>query len=188
MKFMVNMENNTKEDSMSDHEHNLNLSAIGELNSETKVFLNETKDKFKGHERRQFMARVVSVLGRGGQLRAEKELGWDRKTIIKGMREIKSGITCIDNFSGRGRKPAEAHLPNLLDDIKSIVYPISQTDPTFRTTNLYSPITAQEVRRRLIEEKNYLPDKVPARRTISDKLNQLGVRLKKVSKCQPKKK
>ena len=104
------------------------------------------------------------------------------------MREIKSGITCIDNFSGRGRKPAEAHLPNLLENIKSIVYPISQTDPTFRTTNLYSPITAQEVQRRLIEEKDYLPDKVPARRTISDKLNKMGIKLRKVSKCQPKKK
>jgi hypothetical protein len=185
---MVNMENNIKEDSMSDHERKLKLLAIDELNPETKAFLNETKDKLKGHERRQFMARVVSLLGRGGQLRAEKELGWDRKTIIKGMREIKSGITCIDNFSGRGRKPAEAHLPHLLDDIKSIVTPIGQADPSFRTTNLYSPITALEIRRRLIEKKNYLPDKVPARRTISDKLNQLGIKLKKVSKSQPKKK
>jgi hypothetical protein len=185
---MVNMESHTKEDSMSDHEHDFNLSAIGELTFETKAFLNETRAKLKGHERRQFMARVVSLLGRGGQLRAEKELGWDRKTIIKGMREIKSGITCIDNLSGRGRKPAEAHLPDLLDDIRSIVNPVSQTDPTFRTTNLYSPITAREVRRRLIEEKHYLADELPERRTISNKLNQLGIKLKKVSKCRPKKK
>jgi len=182
------MENHTKEDSMSDHEHTLNLLAIDELSLETKAFLNETRAKLKGHERRQFMARVVSLLGRGGQLRAEKELGWDRKTIIKGTKEINSGITCIDNFFGRGRKPAEAYLPNLLDDIQSIVNPVSQADPTFRTTNLYSPITAKEVQRRLIEDKGYLLDTVPARRTISDKLNQLGIKLRKVSKCRPKKK
>ena len=188
IEFMVNMENNTKEDSMSDHEHNLNLSAGDELNSETKAFLNETRAKLKGYQRRQFMARVVSLLGRGGQLRAEKELGWDRKTIIKGTKEINSGITCIDNYSGRGRKPAEAHLPNLIDDIKSIVNPVSQTDPTFRTTNLYSPITAKEVRRRLIEDKGYLPEEVPARRTISNKLNQSGIKLRKVFKSRPKKK
>ena len=188
IEFMVNMENNTKEDSMSDHEHNLNLSAGDELNSETKAFLNETRAKLKGHQRRQFMAQVVSLLGRGGQLRAEKELGWDRKTIIKGTKEINSGITCIDNYSGRGRKPAEAHLPNLIDDIKSIVNPVSQTDPTFRTTNLYSPITAKEVRRRLIEDKGYLPEEVPARRTISNKLNQSGIKLRKVFKSRPKKK
>ena len=188
IEFMVNMENNTKEDSMFDHEHNLNLSAGDELNSETKAFLNETRAKLKGHQRRQFMAQVVSLLGRGGQLRAEKELGWDRKTIIKGTKEINSGITCIDNYSGRGRKPAEAHLPNLIDDIKSIVNPVSQTDPTFRTTNLYSPITAKEVRRRLIEDKGYLPEEVPARRTISNKLNQSGIKLRKVFKSRPKKK
>lgn len=182
------MENNTKEDSMSEHEHNLTRLANGELTAETKVLLQETRGKLKGAERRQFMARVVCVLGRGGQLRAEKELGWDRKTIIKGTKELRSGITCIDNFSGRGRKPAEVYLHNLLEDIKSIVNPVSQTDPTFRTTNLYSPMTAQEVRRRLIEDKHYLPDKVPARRTISNKLNQLGIKLKKVSKCRPKKK
>ncbi len=66
---------------MSDHEHNLNLSATDELTSGTKAFLNETRAKLKGHERRQFMARVVFLLGRGGQLRAEKELGWDQKQL-----------------------------------------------------------------------------------------------------------
>jgi len=45
IEFMVNMENNTKEDSMSDHEHNLNLSAGDELNSGTTAFLNETRAK-----------------------------------------------------------------------------------------------------------------------------------------------
>ena len=60
---------------MSEHEHDLNRLANGELTSETKALLKETRDKLKGAERRQFMARVVSVLGRGGQLRAEKELG-----------------------------------------------------------------------------------------------------------------
>jgi hypothetical protein len=185
---MISMENNTKEDSMSEHEHDLTRLANGELTSEIKMLLQEIRNKLKGAERRQFMARVVSVLGRGGQLRAEKELGWDRKAIIKGTKELRSGITCIDNLSGRGRRSAEVHLPNLLEDIKSIVNPVSQTDPTFRTTNLYSPLTAREVRRRLIEEKNYRPDEIPARRTISDKLNQLGIKLKKVSKCKPKKK
>ena len=122
---------------MSDHSHLNGISSINHLTPEIKTFFNETRNKLKGHERRQFMARVVSLLGYGGQLKAEKELGWDRKTIIKGMKEVKSGITCIDNFSGRGCKPCEEHLSSLLDDIKKIAEPITQTDPTFRTTNLY---------------------------------------------------
>jgi len=32
----------------------------------------------------------------------------------------------------RGRKRAEQHLPKLLDDLKAIVEPHSQTDPTFK--------------------------------------------------------
>ena len=173
---------------MSDYTHLESLSSIDLLTPEMKIFFNETRNKLKGHERRQFMARVVRLLGYGGQLKAEKELGWDRKTIIKGTKELKSGITCIDNFSGRGRKSSEEHLSSLLEDIKNIVEPITQTDPTFRTTNLYAPITAKEVRHRLIEEMNYTDEELPTTRTISNKLNQLGYKLKKVAKSRPKKK
>jgi len=173
---------------MSDYKHITKLPAIHELTPKIRTFLNETRDKLKGYERRTFMAHVVSLLGYGGQLQAERELGWDRKTIIKGTHELNTGIQCIDSFSTRGCKPAEAYLPNLMDDITKIVNPVTQADPTFRTTNLYLPITAKEVRRRLIEDANYSPDNLPKVRTISNKLNQLGFTLKKVAKCKPKKK
>lgn len=158
------------------------------LTPEIKVFLNETRSKLKGSERRKFMAQVVRLMGKGGQLRAEQELGWDRKTIRKGTRELTSGFECVDNYRGRGRHPIEKTLPNLLEDIEQVVSPVSQCDPTFVTTDLYSPLTAKEVRRRLIETQKYSEDQLPSRRTINNKLNQLGFRLKKVSKCKPKKK
>ena len=121
------------------------------------------------------------------QSRAERELGWDRKTIGKGIKELKSGIRCIDNFASRGRNRAEHHLPNPLEDIKQIVEPVSQCDPTFRTTELYSPLTAAEVHRKLVEQKNYTVEQLPTPRTISNKLNDLRFHLKKVDKCKPKK-
>jgi len=117
-----------------------------------------------------------------------RELGWDHKTISKGIKELKTGICCIDNFASRGRNRAEHHLPNLLEDIKDIVEPVSQCDPTFRTMDLYSPLTAGEVHRRLVEQKKYDIEKLPTVRTISNKLNELGLHLKKVDKCKPKKK
>jgi hypothetical protein len=55
----------------------------------------------------------------------------------------------------RGRKRSEEHLPQLLDDIQAIVDEQSQTDPTFKTTRLYTRITAQEVRQQLIRQKGY---------------------------------
>ncbi len=173
---------------MIDHQKLLELAGIENLTAELKKFLNETRSSLKGCERRKFMAKVVLLMGRGGQLRVERELGWDRKTIIKGTKELTSGIDCIDNFCGRGRHRIEQKLPNLLDDIKQIVEPVSQCDPTFRTTELYSPLTAAEVHRCLFEEKNYTHDQLPTVRTISNKLNQMGLRLKKVAKCKPQKK
>lgn len=51
---------------------------------------------------------------------AQRELGWNRRTIRKGMRELISGMTCVDNYDARGRKRIEEHLPQLLEDIKSL--------------------------------------------------------------------
>lgn len=161
---------------------------IDELTPELKKFFNETRSKLKGAERREFMANVVLLLGRGGQSRAVRELGWDHKTIAKGIKELKAGIRCIDNFAGRGRHRVEDHLPNLLEDIKDIVEPVSQCDPTFRTMELYSPLTSAEVHRRLVEQKEYDFEQLPTVRTIRNKLNELGLHLKKVDKCKPKKK
>ena len=68
-------------------------------------------------------------------------------TIRKGMRELASGVSCIDAFHLRGRKRAEEHLPKLLTDIRAIVDSQSQADPQFRAQRLSTRLTAAEVRR-----------------------------------------
>ncbi len=158
------------------------------LTTETKKFLKETADKLKGSERRVFMAKTVNLLGEHSQRIAERELGWNRGTIRKGQKEIASGFTCVDNFTARGRKPVEEHLTDLLSDIEDIVNPTTQADPTFRTTKLYTPLTAKEVHKRLIEDKNYKKEELPTVRTISSKLKDLGCHPQKVAKTMPKKK
>jgi transposase len=142
----------------------------------------------KGPNRRVFMAETVCSIGEGGQRTAEKVLGWNRGTIRMGMHELQSGIHCIDNFSGRGRKLSEEHLPDLLEDITAIVKPSCQTDPTFRTTKLYTPLTAQNVHIRLLEQKKYTGYELPTIRTISTKLNILNFHPQKVAKTKPLKK
>lgn len=134
------------------------------------------------------MAKVVNLLGKGGQHRAEAELGWCRDTIRKGQAELEGGFCYIDRFSDRGRKPAEKHLPNLLDDIEAIVDGQSQTDPTFKTTRLYTRLSAAEVRRQLILQKGYSDDELPGEETIRVKLNQLDYQLRSVQKSRPQKK
>ena len=152
-----------------------------------KIFI-ETAKTLKGSARRVFMARIAKALGKGGQRRAEIELGWDRRTIRKGARELASGFRCYDNYSARGRKPVEHHLPNLLKDIKAIAEAESQTDPTFKTTRLYIRLSAAEVWKQLIKQKGYSEEELPCEDTMRTKLNKLGYHPKKVKKSQPLKK
>ena len=142
----------------------------------------------KGSQRRLFMAKTVQAMGRGGQRWAEEHLGWCRDTIRKGTHELESGMTCVDAFSARRRKPAEEHLPGLLDDIRDIVDGQCQADPKFQTQRLFIRISAAEVRSRLITRKGYTDAELPTPQTINTKLNMLGYRLTKVAKCRPPKK
>jgi len=159
-----------------------------ELTDTIKTLLIATAQALKGSARRLFMARTVKELGPGGQQRAARELGWGRMTIRKGLRELDSGVACIDGFTLRGRKRAEDHLPHLLTDIQAIVDSQSQTDPQFRTKRLYTRLSAREVRRQLIAQKGYSDAELPTAATISTKLNALGYYPQTVAKSRPQKK
>jgi hypothetical protein len=148
----------------------------------------DTAKALKSSQRRTFMAKTVAAMGRGGPIWAEAQLGWNRETIRKGMHELRTGMTCVDAFHCRRRKPAEEHLPRLLDDIRAIADGQSQADPKFQTKRLFTRISAKEVRRQLIATKGYTDEQLPTQQTINKKLNMLGYSLTKVAKCRPRKK
>jgi len=153
-----------------------------------KSLLKSAADKIKGSLRRKFMAETVMELGAGGQSLAEKEFGWNRVTIRKGILELRSGIECIDAYGLRGRNKSEVSLPNLERDIRSIVDPKTQAAGTLHTTRLYVKMTAEEVRKQLITQKDYKDEDLPKRRSISNILKRLNLHPKKVLKNQPLKK
>lgn len=158
-----------------------------ELNNELKALYIKTAQKLKGSDRRQFMAEVVKGLGIGGQTQAERELGWNRRTIRKGMGELTTGQAIVDAYDRSGRKRIETQLPNLLEDIKSLIDAQSQTDPSFKSNRLYCRLSAAEVRRQLVALKGYESETLPSEETIRQRLNLLGYRLKRVAKIKPKK-
>jgi hypothetical protein len=141
----------------------------------------------KGSQKRLFMAKTVRAMGRGGQRWAQVHLGWCRETIRKGTHELRSGMTCLDAFHCRRRKPSEEHLPRLLDDIRAIADGQSQADPKFQTDRLFTRISAAEVRRQLIATRGYTDAELPTQQTINTKMNRLGYSLSKVAKCRPQK-
>lgn len=153
-----------------------------------KKLLLDTAKSLQGYARRLFMARTVDEVFEGVAYRAEQELGWNRQTMSKGLHELRSGVECVDGRRGRtGRKPAEAHLPNLLIDIRDLVDSQSQTDARFRTHRLYTRMSAAEVRRQLQATKGYQEDLLPSEETIRCKLNMLGYHPVRVQKTQVKK-
>lgn len=52
-------------------------------------------------------------------------------------------------------------------------------------TKLYTRLSAAEVRRQLIELKDYLDEELPSNEVIRQRLNQLGYGLKRVAKTKP---
>ena len=157
------------------------------LTDSMKTLLKEAAHQLKGSARRVFMARTVKELGYGGQRYAEREFGWDRGVIRKGMQELEHGTPKEDCFSNRGRKSAEAHLPQLLADICAIIDPRSHADPQVKCDRVYTRITAAEVRRQLLKRPGYTDATLPTAETIGKKMNQLGYTTTRVATSIPKK-
>jgi hypothetical protein len=149
--------------------------------AEKEMYL-ETAKQLKGHARRVYMARVVKVLGPGGQWYASQEFGWDRNTIRKGTRELDTGFICYDNYAARGRQRTEERLPNLVADLRAIAEQHSQTDPKFQSSRLYLRLSAASVRQQLIKQKGYTDEELPSVEIIRQRLNELGYSLKRVKK------
>src|SRR6476646_3357110 len=107
-----------------------------ELAEKVCALLKETAEALRGAERRRFIAHTLDAYELS-QRQAERCLGWCRDTIRQAQNERRSGITCVDNFSARGRHRCEERLRNLLQDIRDLVQDHLQTDYTFQTTQLF---------------------------------------------------
>ncbi len=103
------------------------------------------------------------------------------------MGELTRKEAIVDGYERSGRKRVETQLPNLLEDIKSLIDAQSQTDPSFKSNRLYCRLSVAEVRRQLVEQKGYQSETLPSGETIRQRINLLGYRLKRVAKIKPKK-
>ncbi len=150
------------------------------LKNEFKEMARDAAKKIKGAAKRAFMAQITQDCLEGSARKAERELGWYRKIVEKGLREQETGINCVDNYAARGRKKTEEKLPDLENDIRDLVEQDSQVDPKFQTHFRYMRVSARAVREALIGEKGYRDEQLPCRQTIGTILNRMGYRLKKL--------
>lgn len=143
--------------------------------------------RLTGHQRRLFMAEVVTTLCDGSARQAERRFGWGRETVAKGLEESRSGMRCLEDFAARGRRRSEDKDPRLAADIRAVVGPQSYADPELRSERRYTNLTAAEVREALVQ-RGYPEAGLPGERTMRDILNRMNYRLKRIRKGQPLKK
>jgi hypothetical protein len=56
-----------------------------------------------GHQHRLFLAEVTLRVCDGKARQAEEIFGWGRETVRKGLEELRTGTSIVDNFAARGR-------------------------------------------------------------------------------------
>ena len=118
----------------------------------------------------------------GSARKTEREMGWGRVSVQRGLDTLATGAPYEDNYGGRGRKAIEVLLPNLIDDIHELLTGQTQVDPKFKTSFQYARVSAQSVRDALITQKGYSDEELPSRQAIGRLLNRLGYRLRKRSR------
>ena len=161
---------------------------VAEVSPEYKHLIQLAAKHLKGPERRAYIAEVAETLCAGNPGMTETVFGFGRQTIELGMNEKRTGLICYGNYEPCGKKKAEEAFPKLEQDIRSLVEPESQADPQLQNTFAYTRITAKAVRQKLIEEKGWEDNQLPKERTISNMLNRMGYKLRKVQKTKPEKK
>jgi len=150
--------------------------------------IKDASSKLTGSQRRAFQAQVTIDYLKARPRTAESLFGWDRNTVILGLHELRTGITCLSDFKARGNKRSETKNRQLEFDIKDLADPNSQVDPKFKTPFKYTRITAKAMRKALITEKDWTDEDLPCEKTISNILNRLGYCLRRVQKAKPIKK
>ena len=158
------------------------------LSTQIIATIKDASKKLTGAKRRRFQAQVTIDYLNAKPYLAEKTFGWDRRTVALGLNELRSGMVCVDNFKVRGNKKSEEKYPQLEADIVSLAEPESQTDPKFQTAFKYTRITANAMRKALMDDKGWKDENLPCEKTIGNILNRLGYRLRRVQKAKPQKK
>lgn len=149
------------------------------------VTIKDAARKLTGAKRRAFEAQVALDYLDGIARTAESVFGWSRQTVTLGLHELRTGITCQDDFAGRGNHKTEEKLPQLEADMRALADPESQTDPKFQSPFQYTRMTAKSMRRALIDQKGWQDQELPCENTIGNILNRLGYRLRGVLKAKP---
>jgi len=150
---------------------------LSDLPETIKTAIKNTANKLSGARRRGFIAEVTLELLAGNARKAEREFGWGRQTVKKGIRELETKIECIDNYGARGNRRTEEKLPTIADHIKAMFDACGQLNPEFRAYFPHGKVTSRNIRHALIQHFNYTDDQLPNGNTIGNIVHRLGLKI-----------
>ena len=97
-----------------------------QLDSQFQASLKDASLKLIGVKKRAFIAKATQDYLHSSPRLAETYMGWSRKAVATGLKELQTGIVCQDNHQAKGRKKTEEKNPQLEEDIYSLVDEKSQ--------------------------------------------------------------
>ena len=144
--------------------------------------------KMHGAERRSFAAEMALKYCGGSARKTEQVFGWGREMVATRLGEKRTGILCVSaKATFTGNKRWEERHPEAAAELCRLAEEHGQQDPSFRSTVVFTRLTAAEALRQL-RQFGYSDEHLPAPGTMAKILNRLGYRLRRVVKAKPKKK
>jgi len=161
---------------------------MAELSEEKKELIKDAAKRLTGFKRRQYQASIALKYFSGSARKTERQMRWGREGVETGLGEARTGIRCLDNFKGRGRKRTEDALRGLETDVRAVAELHTQADPAVKTCLTYTRLTGKSLKKALVKVKGYAEDQIPSENTLRNILNRLGFNRKRVQKSKPVKK
>ena len=144
--------------------------------------------RMSGPQRRSFIADMSLKYCMGNPRLTESVFKWSRVTVTTGLGEKRTGITCIGLQSLKsGNDRWEEKHPEIAGLLCKLAESQSQQDPTFESSIAYTRLTAPSAINAL-REAGIDDDKLPSRSSMTNILDRLGYRLRKIVKAKPLKK
>ncbi len=153
--------------------------------------LNDLKlaaSKMLGEKRRAFQAEMAVKYCAGSPRQAELLFGWNRNAVELGLHERRTGIVClsVQPAVGGDKRWEEKH-PQVANALWALAEAHCQQDPTFRTVQSFTRLTAKEALNQL-RAQGFPEEVLPSPSTMAEVLNRNGYRLRPVVKAKPQKK
>src|SRR5437870_1303022 len=104
---------------------------MNELKEPHIATIKDAAQKLTGAKRRAFQAQVTLDYLNGSARRAEAVFGWSRRTVLLGLHELRTGITCVDNTAARGNRKTEEKWPQLQKICGPWQNPTAKSIPSF---------------------------------------------------------